>query len=187
MTSILIPSQNEPGMPAERLRLFYALWPDKATRDALAMLQWSLQGRMVHPENLHITLAFLGDQPVYLLPILHAILERLDFPRMELTLDRLGYFAKSRIAWAGMNGVPPELTELQTALSKELKSHKIRHDERAEFTPHITLARKATGPELAAFTPINWQADHVALVHSPMDGGAGSLYRVLALKRLMSR
>ncbi len=184
MTSMPLMRRDGPE-PPERMRLFYALWPDKATRDALALLQPSLQGRIVHPENLHITLAFLGDQPVYLLPILQSILDNLDFPRMELKLDRFGYFAKSRIAWAGMSSVPPELSKLHTALRKELESHKIRHDQRAEFTPHITLARKATRPTVDCFTPIGWHADNVALVHSPMDG-AGSLYRVIASKRLVS-
>jgi 2'-5' RNA ligase len=167
----------------EQLRLFYALWPDKATRDALANLQLSIRGRIILPQNLHITLAFLGDQPVWLLPTLRTILEGLNFPRIDLKIDRIGFFARSRIAWAGMNTVPPELAKLHTDLRKELGNNRIQHDERERFTPHITLARKAVRTESVSFAPISWQADHVALVHSPMSG-AGSLYRVLASRRL---
>jgi len=90
----------------EQLRLFYALWPDKATRDALANLQLSIRGRIILPQNLHITLAFLGDQPVWLLPTLRTILEGLNFPRIDLKIDRIGFFARSRIAWAGMGKQP---------------------------------------------------------------------------------
>jgi len=168
----------------EQLRLFYALWPDKATRDALANLQFSLRGRIILPQNLHITLAFLGNQPAWLLPTLRTILERLNFPRIDLKIDRIGFFARSRIAWAGMNAVPPELSELHAALRKELEKNRIQHDERERFTPHITLARKAIRTETVSFAPISWHADHVALVNSPMSG-AGSLYRVLASRGVM--
>ncbi len=45
-------------------RLFFALWPDPPTRTALAMLVDGLPlvgGRRVPAENLHLTLAFLGN------------------------------------------------------------------------------------------------------------------------------
>src|SRR5437667_76833 len=47
-----------------KLRLFYALWPDAATRAALTRLQLAVRGRNMRPENFHLTLAFLGEQPI---------------------------------------------------------------------------------------------------------------------------
>ena len=81
-------------------RLFFALWPDDATRAAFLALQGGLQGgRQVQPANLHLTLAFLGQQPAGLLPALRALPSRwADFDCL-LQFDRLGYFSRPRIAW----------------------------------------------------------------------------------------
>lgn len=166
----------------ENLRLFYALWPDAATRKALEKWQPVLKGRLVPSYNMHITLAFLGNQPAGLLPILRTILNSLDAPAVRLKLDQLGHFARSRVAWAGMTFIPPELLQLHAALISELKENCIRHDERPKFVPHLTLARNAARPaETAAIQPVEWTVDSIALVHSPMNG---SPYEVLASKRL---
>lgn len=166
----------------ENLRLFYALWPDAATRKALEKWQPALKGRLVPPYNLHITLAFLGNQPAGLLPVLRTILNRLEAPAVKLKLDQLGHFARSRVAWAGMTSIPPELLQLHATLISELKKNRIQHDERPQFVPHLTLARNAAHPtETAAVSPVEWKADHIALVYSPMNG---SPYQVLASKRL---
>ena len=167
----------------ERLRLFYALWPDAKTRNALARWQQSVRGRKVPAHNLHITLAFLGDQPAGLLPALKNVLAGIPVSRMLLNLDQFGYFEKNRITWAGMSVITPELTELHAILNARLKHLGIRHDERKRFTPHITLARDAHCPDAGQPAPIIWKADHVALVLSPMDGKP---YRLLASRRAIA-
>ena len=52
------------GSMAEQERLFFALWPDEALRQQLAVYPPMLKGcggRLVVQDNLHITLAFLGS------------------------------------------------------------------------------------------------------------------------------
>jgi 2'-5' RNA ligase len=165
----------------QTMRLFYALWPDEVTRRALVRWQPLLQGRLVPAHNLHITLAFLGNQPASLLPSLCTILDRLDATSMLLKLDRPGHFRSSRVAWAGMSVVPQELTRLYETLCLELEALHIRHDRRPQFVPHLTLARNSTGGADTMVEPIEWLADQVALVHSPMNG---SPYRLIASKKL---
>ena len=112
-------SEEQAGMDSETrqsLRLFYALWPDDTVRAALANLQTVVSGRKTPYENLHLTLAFLGEQPAASLAVLEKILADLAVPEMKLTLDRIGYFKQSRIAWAGMHAVPDELFKLQRQL-----------------------------------------------------------------------
>lgn len=167
----------------ENLRLFYALWPDQATRSALMRLQSSVLGRRVPPDNLHLTLAFLGMQSSTLLPQLEHILSQLASPAIELILDRLGYFLKHRIAWVGMQQVPEPLEALQQALTTALLQHRIGFDQLSRFKPHITLARAAHMPADSACAPIIWRADHIALVQSTTHAG-GPQYRVLASRRL---
>lgn len=168
---------------SESLRLFFALWPDDLTRGELVQLQQSIQGRRIPYGNLHITLAFLGQQPASQLPVLKEILMHLPSMPLSLTLDRVAYFSRNRIAWAGMHAVPDSLVALQQNLAQALTQAGISFDNQPKFKPHITLARDAAPPPDVVFTPITWNANHAALVQSVMKPG-GSNYEVLALRRL---
>ncbi len=163
------------------LRLFYALWPDATTRSALQRLQdeLPLTGRRVPADNLHITLAFLGERPQAQLPALEHILKTLPRPGMPLLLNELGYFRKSRIAWVGMKNVPEALTALQSELVQALNHDGIAYQAPGKFVPHVTLARSATPlPELV-FSPIRWEDMQLVLVRSILVPG-GSRYEVIA-------
>lgn len=167
----------------ESLRLFYALWPDDPTRSALLRLQQSIQGRKIPYGNLHITLAFLGQQTSDQLPVLKEILTHLPSTSLTLILDRIGYFSKNRIAWAGVHEVPEALASLQQHLAQVLTEKGISFDSQLKFKPHITLARDAAPPPDTTFTPIAWQADQVALVQS-VTKQEGSTYQVLESRQL---
>jgi 2'-5' RNA ligase len=164
------------------LRLFYALWPDAATRAALTRLQAPLHGRPTAPPNLHLTMAFLGMQPVQALPALHGVLNDIRLPEMTLRIDCLGYFSRARIAWAGMRHPPPSLLELHANLTAALRQCGIGHDKEYGFRPHITLTRSAASAPPASDTPIDpiaWRAPPLALVHS-ITTPRGPIYKVLA-------
>lgn len=167
------------------LRLFYALWPDDATRTALMQLQHHMRGRKSPYENLHVTLAFLGPQPVERLPLLKRVLARLPSMSMPLTLDRVGYFPRKRIAWIGMHEPPQLLLDLRHALVEMLAKEGVWFDGEATFKPHVTLARDAQLPPDLVFTPIEWKADRVVLIQS-VTRAEGPEYRVLAEQALDS-
>ncbi len=174
---------NLPAPASQSMRLFYALWPDDATRSALQRLQMLVDGRHTRYSNLHVTLAFLGEQPVAHLPVLKAILAGLPRTEILLQIDRLGYFPKSRIAWAGTHAVPDSLLALQASLTQALQQHEIGFDQKATFTPHVTLSRDAGVPLDRPFHPIIWPAEQVALVQSMQQGGVLA-YQVLAQRCL---
>lgn len=163
----------------DAMRLFFALWPDEQTRMRLAGLQKGIKGRKTRHANLHLTLAFLGEQPESSLTILQRILDELTVPDMHLVIDRIAYFARQRIAWAGMRQAPESLLGLQQALCVALEHGGIAFDRRDAFKPHITLARDAAPAGTTEFEPIVWRARQVSLVHSRMEA-AGITYRVLA-------
>lgn len=165
------------------LRLFYALWPDAAARAALQRLQGelSLTGRRVPAENLHITLAFLGDRPSAHLPLLGNILKSLPPPALRLELNRLGYFRNSRIAWVGMHTVPETLTGLHDELIQALARSGDRYQAPGRFVPHVTLARGATALPENAFEPVLWETSQLVLVRSILEPD-GSRYQVLATR-----
>lgn len=167
----------------ESLRLFYALWPDDATRAALREIQATMQGKISRYENLHMTLAFLGQQPATLLPALTDILAHLPALELTMTLDHVGSFTRNRIAWAGTREAPPALHALHRHLVQALGEHRVAFDGKSVFRPHITLARDTAAPPDRPFTPIRWRADHAVLVKSTLRAD-GPVYEVLASRNL---
>ncbi|RJF97910.1 RNA 2',3'-cyclic phosphodiesterase [Noviherbaspirillum saxi] len=164
-------------------RLFFALWPDDATRTALTQLQTSMHGRKVSYNNFHLTLAFLGQQAAAILPAAKEILAHLAASDILITLDKLGYFSRNHIAWVGPHETPEALLALYQDLCTELKKHGIGYTASSSFKAHVTLARDASLPPDVVFDPIDWRADEVALVQS-ITGAGGSEYRVLASRSL---
>jgi 2'-5' RNA ligase len=164
------PPTGMPAGPATR-KLFYALWPDAADRAALAALQAGVAGRLTPPAKLHLTLAFLGQVPADAVPALLDICDALALPPLDLVLDCYGYFARPRIAWAGMTQVPPALVTLQEDLVRRLEAAGFSAATHGEFRPHVTLAREAReAPAAAPPAPVVWQVDAAVLVESLPDG-----------------
>ncbi|MDQ4626623.1 RNA 2',3'-cyclic phosphodiesterase [Janthinobacterium lividum] len=163
-------------------RLFYALWPDAATRAALAAWQARLDGKPVRPDKLHLTLAFLGQRPASELPALLDILAHLPARPMPLLFDHASHFPKLALAWAALAQPSPALLDLRAAcmhgLMEQGLAPRFEHD---RFTPHVTLARQAPPPASQDFAPIAWQADELVLVESFKSSGD---YRILASRKL---
>jgi RNA 2',3'-cyclic 3'-phosphodiesterase len=162
-------------------RLFFALWPDDATRSALLALQARLSGgRPVPAANLHFTLAFLGQQPQDSVSALCALAARWTEFECLLRLDQLGYFRRSRIAWIGMRNAPEPLMTLQGSVLAALSEQGIvLPGEHGGFVPHVTLMRDAAVPPEGDVAPIPWRAKGVVLAESVARPG-GSQYRILS-------
>lgn len=168
---------------ADKLRLFYALWPDELTRMKLAALQQQVSGRRMSAQNLHLTLAFLGNQPHTLLPVLEEILYQLPLQSMQIDIDSLDYFSKPRIAWAGPTAAPATLFTLQSDLMHALEKTGIHLKPVAGFRPHITLTRDASPPLAAEIQTVKWAAKEIALLQS-VSSLQGPQYHVLARRTL---
>ena len=183
---------HEPTQPAgaERRRastrrLFYAIWPDAAARDALAELAAAVahrtHGRPTSTPNLHLTVLFLGavaDGHEQIVAGAGEAAARAASP-FVLTLERMGGFRDAGVAWAGPRTVPPPLATLATSLRTVLLSGGLAVDARP-FRAHVTLARKcerALREDLAV--PIAWHAHELTLVASTLAPG-GSRYDVVA-------
>jgi 2'-5' RNA ligase len=171
------------GAAAKPLRLFFALWPDDATRAALA--EWCrcihgvTGGRLTRADSIHQTLAFLGDCGPGRLAEAEAAADRVDPRRFDLVLDRAGLWNHNRIAWAGASVVPPELAALVVELRAALAEARFALDPKP-FVPHITLVRKARhGGALPSLAPIRWPVDGFVLVRSELRAD-GSDYAIQA-------
>lgn len=169
-------------MTPTHARLFFALWPDPHTRTALADWQRAVHplcgGRVMHRDDLHLTLAFLGDMPLELLASIKAAGQRVRGVPFSLRVDELRYWKHNKIVWAGLSEVPMALTALVDDLRAQLTAAGIRFDAKA-FVPHITLLRNARPIEaLPPPSAIDWQVEAFALIRSV--GGSGPRYRVEA-------
>ena len=166
-------------MASKRKRLFFALWPDEAARARLAALQSTLpqhQGRWVHPDDLHLTLQFLGSvEPARQACIAEAARAVRGKP-FELTIDQLDFWAKPQIVWAGAREVPAPLKQLVKELGRNLLACGFE-PERRPYRPHVTLLRKTTPMQGRTLVePIPWNVDHFVLVES-RPGGDPPWYR----------
>ena len=132
------------------MRLFVAIALPEEVQDSLARLGNGLPGaRWVAPENLHVTLRFLGEIDGSDAQDIDAALAEIQVPAFPLTIAGVGRFGDGRHVrqlWAGVEP-HPELLRLQS----KIESAVVRSGqppERRKFKPHVTLARFKSRPAL---------------------------------------
>lgn len=177
------------GVP-NRLRVFFALWPDAATAAALHArgrgLQASCGGRVMRRDTIHLTLAFLGDVDTARIDCLQACACSLRGERFNLALDRVGSWHGNHILWTGLARAPSALCRLAEALGERLRAAGFALEERA-FSPHVTLVRNARqAPPVREVDAIHWPVASFVLVASERTTG-GAHYRVLGRWQLGAR
>jgi len=135
------------------LRLFVALESPSAVRENFAALINELRGaepgsaeskaRWVRPENLHVTLKFIGNVDDGKVDAIRGALGEIHAgSAVSLTLGGLGFFPsekRPRVFWAGMEA-SPNLAALAREIDARLEKLGIPRETR-EFAPHLTLAR----------------------------------------------
>ncbi|MCX7891917.1 MAG: RNA 2',3'-cyclic phosphodiesterase [Burkholderiales bacterium] len=176
------PSPAAPaGAAAKPLRLFFALWPDDRVRAKLAAYARAVHertgGRVMSPEGLHLTIAFLGGVEASRLDPLGAAAASVRVRPFDWLLDEAGYWRHNRIVWVGASAVPAPLGLLVADLRAALQAGGFAFDPRP-FVPHATLVRKAAAPrELPPLAPIAWHVERFVLVRSA-PGAEGSRYEI---------
>ena len=130
------------------MRLFIALEIPSTVRENLAELLKSLrsmspQTRWVRPENLHVTLKFIGEVPeTKLAPIRSALAGARSDQPVTLDFRGLGFFPNEkhpRVFWAGIE-TSPNLKTLAADIDEATERLGIPREKRP-FSPHLTLAR----------------------------------------------
>ncbi|HEY8098656.1 MAG TPA: RNA 2',3'-cyclic phosphodiesterase [Methylobacter sp.] len=162
-------------------RLFFALWPDDETRQALAGLGQSIKAKgfkWVQPHNLHATLVFLGQVDEDVSSLIKQSVTNIAVPPFELTFDRLSYWSRPRVlCLTCQQPVPEAAVMLAAALTEVAENCGLQTDTRP-YTPHITLARHARYLPDVKLEPIIWRAEAFCLVESCSEPG-GVIYKVI--------
>lgn len=164
---------NTSPVHAATKKLFLALWPGKSEQEqfyALAQQHLSTDKcRLVAAHKLHLTLSFLGAVDIDTEDCIRQMADKVAWNPFELHFDRLGWFARPRVLWAGCSEAPVELDELVGRIQTGLTGCGFE-PERRRYQPHITVARKVTqSPKAKEIEPISCYFDSIALVESKMD------------------
>lgn len=124
-------------------RLFIALRPPEAIRDALMDIMGGIDGaRWQDDEQLHCTLAFIGQIENPEFDALVAALEEVESPSFTAEVVGVGHFERKgrpSAVWAGVPLSEP-LAQLQRRVVRACRQAGLP-PERRQYRPHITLAR----------------------------------------------
>ncbi len=165
------------------MRLFVGLPLPAECRPVLARLACSLASfpvRPVKPENVHLTLLFLGEVDSGRLPSLLDALASLRFAPFPLVTTRFGFF--SSVFWLGVS-LTPELSSLDGLVRRSLAPFAFREDR--PFSPHLTLARfRRLGGEdrrrllrsLGAPPRFSWRVSSFVLFESRLGRGGADYF-----------
>lgn len=177
MQQIHLPGFDPPAH--ERHHLFFALWPDDATRERMAAAAESLRplvssGRWIKPHRYHLTLQFLGEHAAVSPQLLGRAIdaaERVRVPAFDLLVDIADSFANPRIpCWLGCSDPPTDLYTLFGTLGDALKTQGCRVIGASRLVPHVTVLRDAEQALDATLpVPVRWHADEFVLIDSSIQ------------------
>jgi len=124
------------------MRAFIAVELSEQVRKNLQPFQKALdlEGiKLVEPENLHITLFFLGEIDDRTKGKVVEAMEKVSVPKFELNCKGVGVFPNPnfiRVAWAGCEN--ENLTKLYEQLAPEMRKLRYKIE---PFRGHVTVAR----------------------------------------------
>ncbi len=144
-------------------RLFVGLEIPDSLKSSLIIPRSGVHGaRWQRDDQLHLTLAFIGDVSASAAQDIAFELRRISVVPFELALAGVGFFGKPgqpKALWAGVKN-PSPVRHLHEKVSVNLERIGIQVDQR-RFMPHVTLARFRRGMS----APIgNWIHDNERLV-----------------------
>lgn len=172
------------------MRLFIAVNFDEQTKDKIVSVQNRLRehgkGNFSFRENLHLTLAFLGEVSRKQVESVKKAMEQVHVPKMELTFDRTGYFKRNGgdIWWIGLRK-NDTLIKMQRELTEALRDAGFDIENRP-YKPHLTLARRVVlrnklEQDALLGSQFSTEADAISLMLSERIDGKltySELYRV---------
>jgi 2'-5' RNA ligase len=140
----------------------------------------SVKGSFSRPENLHLTLVFIGEIQSDKIPLIASVIDKAlnpPAPPFTLTFSTVGCFthSKKELWWIGTDSNDPSLDMIRTIrrrIADGLSSAGICFDNRP-FNPHITLGRevKHDSPIIIPKQEIIFPVNRISLMKSERIGG----------------
>lgn len=181
----------------EKTRVFIAVdFPSKIVKevarvqDILGKKQFT--GKLTEPENLHLTLKFLGEIDRKKIAVVRKVLREIALEKLEARLAEPGTFnhrGKPSIAWIKVGG--KGIFDLQSEVDRVLEKVGFRKEKR--FMSHLTIARvkyvKAKGDfreyvSKLGIKKLSWSVGEFKLMSSELRPG-GPIYREIEVFKLL--
>jgi len=102
--------------------------------------------RLVAPQNIHVTIRFLGDLNPGMVEKVYEVMKNVKFTPFTIQILGLGVFPSlnfPRVVWAGMTDGVEQLRNIFTQLEPQLRALGFQADANG-FSPHLTIARVRT-------------------------------------------
>ncbi len=116
---------------------------DKIVNIQRALAAVGADVKFVEPNNLHITLRFMGEVPPRNLELAKRALSEIKYQRFRVRLSGLGAFPSTsspRVLWVGISEGAEQLRELRDMVERAVSRYATHREER-EFSPHLTIGR----------------------------------------------
>ena len=160
-------------------RIFFGIQPDEEAARALVRAQSAIAaaGRPMAPENLHLTVAFLGSCDAARESCANRAALGVRAESFRLCLDRCGHFERPRIVHVHPAQTPHGLLSLHRGLCAALRACDFGAPR--AFKPHLTLFRGVTRPVTPdEFAAAEWTVRSFCMVESRLTV-KGARYTVL--------
>ncbi len=179
------------------VRTFVAIDMSPSVNRGLAALLEQMQSsgadaQWIRPENVHLTLSFLGDvDPLHIMDVCSAVSAAAsEHDAFRLSCSGVGAFpdaSRPRVVWVGMDEGREALCSLQAAIATNLDEIGYPKEGR-RYQPHITLGRAKRGADEHVLSQAIEQfsrrpvgetmVDEVLVMSSQMERG-GPRYAIL--------
>jgi 2'-5' RNA ligase len=124
------------------MRLFIGLPVPSEIAQALARVARATglpKARWMAPENMHLTLVFLGEVAEAKLPLILSQLEEIEPPNLQVRFTSFDTFPRAGVLFAAVEPAP-RLLQLQSQVADKMSECGFPPEDRP-YHPHITVAR----------------------------------------------
>jgi RNA 2',3'-cyclic 3'-phosphodiesterase len=166
-----------------KARLFCALRLPAETVERLVAWQHALPAgafRVVPPENLHVTLAFLGSRPADELPAIGAVLREVAADARRPVLRVTRYRETRSVGMLALDDEDGRAADFAADLGERLERLGVYRRERRPWLAHVTVVRFRVPPRLVASPPdLGEVAPSDACVFISVLRSSGAQYAVM--------
>lgn len=126
------------------MRIFIAIRFTEAFKSSIldaqdGLKEYGVKGNYTQPENLHLTLAFIGETER--VEEIKAAVDAVKFEPFVIRTGKMGCFnGRSRVVWLGIEG-EDKVKAIAQQLRRNLDQRGIDYA-KGKFSPHITLVRQ---------------------------------------------
>lgn len=107
------------------------------------LVQTGADLKLVEPQNIHVTIRFLGGISPEMVEKVFEAMKRVDFTPFTIQLCGLGVFPSlnyPRVVWVGMTEGAQQLKSIFAQIEPQIRSLGFAPDPKG-FSPHLTIAR----------------------------------------------